>query len=282
MTRFKDTAEWYTPDRALTEEVAWITGGHWKKHLDFLLPRLAENSIKSIIEFGCASGLLAKELPEEIDYTGIDKYDWFLAKARRRNPSKRFTNWDARNWEDTPRDLAMAWNFLKNFALDEWDKMLARILAAGRQAIFNVQIAPVDLDDGVEYPHMFVSEAKVEKVVAASGHEIVDRATLGEWSLPGVFMARDVVLLTRQIVAVPPAPKVGRDTGGPIDAEFALQVEGHWVTELERYALRWTREGDSRIPVLYCGGKRVTKPWHLKVDYVNSGDPSGASANTAD
>jgi len=182
---FPDISSYYTEELALNEEVNWLLTMQWKRNSNFILPLLEQYRIATAIEFGCGSGLVAADLPATLDYVGIDRNSWFLERARERNLGKQrfFQNWDVRNWTQEPRDLAMSWSMLKHFSLTEWTTILLKILASGRYAAFNVQLAEVCFDNGTRFHHVFVTQDQVEKVIALGNHEILIEETTSTWTV---------------------------------------------------------------------------------------------------
>lgn len=211
--KLPDISVFYTPETALREEVRWILSGKHTKDLEFLLPRMEHHGIKTVLELGCGSGITAFGLPAETDYLGIDKNPWFLGRARLRNesnPKRRFRAWDARNWEQAESsDLSMAFGFLKHFALDEWDRMVATVLRHGRFGAFDMQLLHKDLDDGTEYHHVFVTERRLRAAVSSAGHEVVDLALLNEGTLEGEGTVRNMLCWTRRRTDVVAEPQSG-------------------------------------------------------------------------
>src|SRR5690348_5894946 len=132
MPKHPDISEFYDEARAQAEQVQWLLSGPYRRYLAFVLPRIERESIRSVIEYGCGSGLVAAGLPE-VHYVGIDKNPHFLDMAWKRCGNsaplmRRFVCFDARNHATEPADLAMAWSFLKHFSLDEWDRMVRLVL----------------------------------------------------------------------------------------------------------------------------------------------------------
>ena len=60
-----------------------------------------------------------------------------------------------------------------------------------------------------------------------------------------------------------------------------LLIDGQEIEDLTRFSLRWHYGEDmTTVPTLYCDGKRVVKPWSLKLDLSTEADPTGGNANT--
>jgi len=290
LKRFEDISEFYDPNRALAEEVGWIMNPEaHRMYLNFLLPRMAAHEVKSVIEFGCGSGILASLLPKEMSYLGVDRNSWFLEKARMRNgvanEKRLFQCFDARNVIGHECDLSMAWAFLKHFGLDEWDRMLAKVLSHGRFGAFNVQLAKTDFDNGEEFHHVFVTEEHLQKVLAAAGHEEIDRSVQETFTLPSGEECQAVALWTRRkpldhqldlkrenIALVPwENPEAKGVAIFEWDGQIILTVDGVGRNDLCRYSLRWNKEGDQMVPALYQDGKRLVVPWRFRCDLSSPG-----------
>jgi len=184
MSKLPDIAEFFTPDRALNEEILWILGKPWQPRLEFMKPFLEEYQIKSIVEFGCRSGLLAEQLPKDIQYTGFEKNKWFLQKARARNnlnKNMRFPDWDEIAWGFGNPMLAMSWDDLKHRSLEDFDDDLALTINGRDNAAFNVQLCDEEFDDGEKYHHSFVNLARVEKIVKDCQHIVRSCVFYKEW-----------------------------------------------------------------------------------------------------
>lgn len=213
MSRLPDESCRYSPEVATDEAVAWITAGAHRRPLAFLLPRLEAHGVQSVFEYGYGSGLLASALPAGLLYVGVDACAALKQKAESLCAGRekcRFFVGDVRKFpfpDDTPYDLSMAWSFMKHFALDEWDQILAKVLSAGRFGAFDAQVAPRDFDDGTRFPHAFVTAERVRAAVGAAGHEVVAEEQFSEWRV-GEVPCRCVAYWTRRRaaegVATPP------------------------------------------------------------------------------
>jgi SAM-dependent methyltransferase len=187
-----DISEYYTKDLAVAEEVQWLLTQQYKNNLDFILPEIKENGIKSVVEFGCGTGLIAQGIPSEIYYIGIDMNRHFLEMARKKNPGRMFHNGDIRT-DLHFGNLSCAFAFLKHFSLDEWDGIFAKVITAGKYAAFDIQILDQDLDDGTEYHHVFVTERRIANCLEICGYREVKRKTLQEADLKDHGRVREVI-----------------------------------------------------------------------------------------
>jgi SAM-dependent methyltransferase len=215
-----DQSEWYDARRALEADLDWIMSGSARRHFAFL----PLDGVKTVLEWGCGSGLVASWLPRAVNYFGIDRSPHMIELARRRCPGYVFVCECAREFEPDGRwDLALAFSFVKHFGLDEWNRICRKVLDSGRVACFNVQVAERDHDNGREYPHAFVTEERLSRVLREAGHAEERRETLGEFEVDGI-RAKDVILLTRWSGCAPPLKKGGAQgkadaAGGNLDAE---------------------------------------------------------------
>jgi hypothetical protein len=278
-----DISEWYTDERACDTEVQWLLGDKHQRFLRFVNPIIEQNDLKSVIEFGCGSGIVAEGLPGRItNYFGIDTCQWFLDRAVKRLEGRMIYNlerMDARSWVQTDFDLALAFAFFKHFSLDEWESLLGKLLAAGRNAIFDMQLAEEAFDDGSEYHHTFVTQKMLGAATARCGHVIKCLDTMDDFALPSGhakagMAARNVLVWTQKCEEI-------------ADAEFVVEgnptrlvVDGKTVMteDLHRYAVRWSEKG----PELYRDGRRIVRAWQLQANIDKAADTLGESANTAD
>jgi len=211
MKKLRDISEHYTPDLARYEEEQWLATEQWRQNSAFVLPLIQKLQVKTVVEFGCGTGLVARDLPEGLDYTGVDTNSWFLEKARARNRDRKyffFQFWDIRTWHDDVKDLAMCWSVLKHFCLDEWPDILRRILMAGRHCAFNVQTVKgnTPFDNGTQFHHVFVPASMARTGIDHFGHDILHEEVTSEWQVDGCFCA-DITFLTRKRPG--PGPRTG-------------------------------------------------------------------------
>lgn len=182
-----DISEYYTPERAAHENKQWTLTQGYKKNAAFLLPLIERFKIRSVIEFGSATGHLAGEIPPDVEYLGVEPNDHFrkMAQEKLSEAGTKFVKGDVRTFPNggvtVPADLSMAWAFLKHFGLPEWDAILTKILSHGKYGCFDVQVADRDIDDGVDFHHVWVTEAHVLGAVEGAGHDLVCFTTNFVW-----------------------------------------------------------------------------------------------------
>jgi trans-aconitate methyltransferase len=196
-----DESERYSEEVALDSDLDWITAGAYKKCALFVLKHGKPLKLRTIIEFGCGSGLCAAALQKtdwDVSYLGVDKSPELLKLAKKHVQED--VHWqlkegDARTWQkDRDFDVAMAWSLFKHFALDEWwEEVAGRLLSFGQYAAFNVQMAPENIDDGTDFPHVHVSETLLQRLLFTAGHEEVEREVWKEYD-----DRKDVTLWTRR------------------------------------------------------------------------------------
>jgi hypothetical protein len=202
--KFPDISEWYTGATALQEEVAWLLRPQYhQRDAEFIIPRLGTHQIKTVVECGCGSGILASILPESIKYLGIDKNNFFLEKARRRNGEKNegrlFACWDMRNIAlPEPRDLVLCFAVFKHFALDEFEALVAKVLSLGRFGAIQMQVSDHDFDNGEKYHHIYVTEDRFFDAVKAAGHEIIDTVVQWEFAIDSGEPCKTIALWTQK------------------------------------------------------------------------------------
>lgn len=193
-----DISDYYDEgDRARQAELDWVLNANegWRQQAAFLLPRLREVQAKTVVEFGPGCGLLAAGLvvlDPFVDYLGVEKSVNLLAACGKRRAKLqqwktcKFVLGDVREYQGAPRDVAVAFKFLKHFSLEDFGAVLARVLRAGRYAAFHVQITPEPLDTGTEFPHTFVTEAAVTAVLRLCGHKELSREVWSEGRVDGM------------------------------------------------------------------------------------------------
>ena len=198
----RDNSDYYTADLALREEIDWILARPHAKIIDWLRPRAA--NLSTVVEFGCGSGIVAASL-KPTTYLGIDANPHFLTMAKKRCVDRdtfAFMKQDVRDFTETKTfDLTMAWSFFKHFSLQEWNSIVACVLVHGKFGCFNVQMFGRDMDDGRDYHHVYVTEARLAEAIRGAGHEEVERLVLKEWEFSGAMakdVAKDVVVWTKQ------------------------------------------------------------------------------------
>ena len=176
-----DYSAWLTPERLAVEEVAWTDPARatWPVFVDFIKARRGAMSMFSVIEFGCGTGLVAAGLPDTVTYHGEDANAECVLRARARNdgrPRRTFAIADVRAaWQYVAGkyELACAFSFLKHFGLHEWDTIVERVLRPGRMGLFSVPVSLAgDRDEGLEFPHVWVTATRVERAVRRAGHEV--------------------------------------------------------------------------------------------------------------
>lgn len=181
--RLPDYSEWLSLERLQAEDIQWTdpTLRTWPTFVEWIWKVRQFAPMESIIEFGCGTGLIPAHLPIIIGYVGVDSNPYCIAAAFARNQHCRtFYCLDVRTAElpKPPKRLACAFSFLKHFGLHEWDDILARVLSHGSWGLFSIPLGEQTLDDGVEYPHVWVDRARLESAVDAAGHVIVEIAPL--------------------------------------------------------------------------------------------------------
>lgn len=203
-----DISVWYSQgNRATEEEASWVLEGKYKEQAAFIAERMKSLGLKTVLDLGCGSGLFAAQLRRlvpGVEYVGVDSCPAFLEMARRRAPELEFVEANLRTWEEGEghgplADVVCCWTTMKHFGLHEWDGVLKHILSLGRHAAFNVQIMPrLDLDDGKEYHHVFVTRVHLDLAIAAGGHEVVDAVVTGEGEVAGEGRMEDLTVWTRR------------------------------------------------------------------------------------
>ncbi len=206
--RFADISEYYTGEVAATEEAAWNTTRMYRRNLAQVERLIQKEGLFQIIEVGCGSGLIAAELPDIVDYVGVDRSAELLAMARAKtaHTGRVFFQEDVRRitpeWVAekglAPFHLVMCFAFLKHFGLHEWDDILKGILALAPVACIEVQLAEQDFDDGTQFHHVFVTQAHLERVISASGCYTLDEVVVHDSDLDGKRIQVKLVIVGRR------------------------------------------------------------------------------------
>lgn len=189
----QDFSEWLYGDNFQKEEEAWARfnegDGHrrFARHVNRLEP-------KSVLEFGCGTGWTASYLDCK-RYVGVDANPFCVRYASERCPDKTFVEKEFRAYKQEVKptvDVVLCVSFLKHFGLDEWDTIFQKFLSYGRHAVFTMQIADRDFDDGVEWPHSWITEEHLAEQLVVAGHEMVDREKSSENELGAewIFVTR--------------------------------------------------------------------------------------------
>ena len=172
-----DYSEWLTPERLAVEEKAWTESPHERHQADLVAGVCREHGVQTIVEFGCGTGWVPFFLGDctdlDVQYIGVDANGGCLHLAREKNPARLFVKSDVRHATVPQSDLAVSFAFLKHFHLSEWDAVLTRILSFGRFAVFSATVGTTDREDDCEFPHVWVSRERLERVVHSAGHEII-------------------------------------------------------------------------------------------------------------
>ena len=172
----KDYSDWLVGDNFRKEEEAWAAfnegDGHrrFARHVNRLEPR-------SVLEFGCGTGWTASYINCN-RYVGVDANPSCIAYAQRRCPDKKFVEREFRSYKLPTKpevDVVLCVSFLKHFALHEWNMIFQKFLSYGRHAVFTMQIATEDKDDGVDWAHTWITEEHLADQLKTAGHELVDR-----------------------------------------------------------------------------------------------------------
>jgi SAM-dependent methyltransferase len=203
MKQFPDISEYYRGDLAMKEEAAWKHAKGHDVYYNYVNSVMKRYDLKSVVEFGCATGHTAVGIAPEYEYLGVDRNEWFLAKARTRCPGRKFVAADLRApLASEPFDLSCAFAVVKHFGLHEVDDIIKRILRAGsKYSILHMQFLDYgeDVDDHQqdgrpEYHHTFLTESRVNRVVSEAGFCEVERRHISDFDHP-LGKGRNVMVL---------------------------------------------------------------------------------------
>ena len=177
-----DYSEWLTRDRLDAEEAAWATPaavlGH-RRDASRVAAVVRARGLRSVIEVGCGTGRVASMIPADLAYIGLDKNAGCLTRSRLRVPTRAFLRADVREvaarFPELRADVVCCFSVMKHFGLHEWEAVLAAVLRLGRHGVVEAQVAAEDREDvGHGFHHVWVSEARLRRAVAAAGHAVAE------------------------------------------------------------------------------------------------------------
>lgn len=181
--KLADISEYFTTVKAVAEERIWATSHH--KATRPMNAVITELGAKRVIELGCGSGWVPTTLARDIEYIGIDSNEVFLAMAKAKNSTREkaaFVHMDLRKatheWMDSSADLAVCFACFKHFSLTEIDERLRGLMALGKNSFFDIQIAAYNFDNGTNFHNSYITQKRLERVVASAGHRIVKQTAL--------------------------------------------------------------------------------------------------------
>lgn len=175
-----DYSAWLTPERLVHEESLWADPAQrtWPIFVDWINRLAADDSVCSIIEYGCGTGWVPANISPKLHYVGIDANPDCLLRAMRRNPTRLFSLADVRIEQPLTFDVACAFSFLKHFGLHEWDAIVAKVLRRGRYGLFSMPVGDRNEDTGTEFPHVWVTEEHLREAIHAAEHELLQMEPL--------------------------------------------------------------------------------------------------------
>lgn len=190
--RLPDYSAWLTPENLAEEDRLWLACGYFRTYAGLVTEHLGSGL--SVVEFGCGSGLVQTQLPENVMYVGIDANEDCVRLARKRaamlTGTHVISHADVRTVPVAEVDLTCAFAFLKHFALFEWKEIAANVMRPGRRSVFTIPVVESDYEDGTAYPHARVSEATLRAAADAAGHTISGIRWLPDIGETAVFTVR--------------------------------------------------------------------------------------------
>jgi len=183
MQQLPDYSMWLTRERVAVEDALWSDPekATWPYFVEAIARFMPPVKRPSVVEFGCGTGLVAHALSGKVVYLGVDANAECIEKARERNAltSNAFFLGDIRKASPLREfDLSCAFSFLKHFAAHEWTDILGKVLKPGLVSVFSVIMGPEVKDDGVEYPHLQVTQQLLHDAVYKAEHRIMDQYAL--------------------------------------------------------------------------------------------------------
>ena len=201
----QDYSQWLTPERLRHEEEVWSEAPHERAQAELVAAVCREHALRSVVEFGCATGWQPSFLDgsgPETQYLGIDANPYCLDLARAKCPGRLFLQGDIRTVAAPPADLVVSFAVLKHFHLSEWDAILTRILSFGRFGLVSVTIADRNIEDDCDFPHVWLTQERLQRVVEGAGHAII--ATPWSTEVPSEWMV--VTRRNCESAALPSSP----------------------------------------------------------------------------
>lgn len=182
------------PEKFEQEEANWAKANEEGEGHRVFANVVNELDPASVIEFGCGTGWTASYI-KITDYMGVDANIECVKKAEERCSIRLFMQGDIRTWVHGHGDVVLSTAFLKHFGLHEWNTIFARFLNFGwKYAVFTMQIAKEDNDDGLDYPHVWITRDHLMSQLAANGFELIEEipCAVCELGEEPIFVARRV------------------------------------------------------------------------------------------
>ncbi len=205
-----DVSDWWTQERIEAEEAVWLRDGFFTGYANQVRDFMRKHNLKTVLEVGCGSGHVARELNNEFEYTGIDGSGLMVEFAKKTNPGHRFELANIRSMniatvhagENMPFDLVCSFAVLKHFLLKDWAMALRNMLSVGNNGLIQVQMRPdgyPSVEDGSDCPHNWVTEKEMREAVAKAGHKVVAINDTGKDVSPYMANAYEAMLITKKI-----------------------------------------------------------------------------------
>jgi SAM-dependent methyltransferase len=189
--RLPDYSAYLTAEQLEIEDRLWLTCDYYTTYATLVTEHLQDG--RSVVEFGCGTGLVQQRLPADVLYVGLDANQLCVERARLRcrwAVRHSVAQADVRTAEVAHVDLTCAFAFLKHFALSEWRTVAANVMRPGARSVFTVPLVPDDYEDGTAYPHARVSERTVAEAAAIAGHRVLEYRWLAAVGETAVFTER--------------------------------------------------------------------------------------------
>lgn len=123
------------------------------------------------LDIGCGSGTYARLFPE-LDWTGVEVWEPYVAKFSLDRLYERFILADAREWEpDDYYDVAVAGDVLEHMTAEEAVALMEKLKACADTVIVSIPVVhyPQDEIGGNPYERHVVEDWSVQNVIAAFG-----------------------------------------------------------------------------------------------------------------
>jgi SAM-dependent methyltransferase len=181
-----DYSEFLTPEKLEIEEEGWAEGFHNKKMADLVTSVCDDHDLITVIEMGCGTGWVPFYLPQNLLYLGVDKNSLCIQKAWAKNfkiAARRHISFvcdDIRDFilPDAPFDMVVSLSVLKHFRPEEWQYVFIKIMEKGDYACFTMSIGPNIVNDGVEFPHTYITKELLLESLELAGKKILTEEAL--------------------------------------------------------------------------------------------------------
>ena len=201
-----DLCEWWTRERIEEEEKVWQRDRFFVEYANTIRTFMREHKLVSVVELGCGSGHVARELAGEFDYRGFDGSKLMIEFAQEIHPGFLFKPLNIRRLplKTIKADLVCSFAVLKHFGLVDWKDILGKMLSVGKYGMIQVQLKVRGHDSvedgffGGEVKHSWINIDEMCQAVVGAGHEVLEIRESAKDVSPYMSFAAEALLITRQ------------------------------------------------------------------------------------